>query len=105
MNDEPTYHYVKGQGWIPTYAPASSYTSHDFICEVINGHRVTVERRHPKIGEHYYNEGRTGMTPVSRTLNNIRGRVSEGRNPAPVWHGSTLYGVEPHIGFVVVTVE
>lgn len=43
---EPTYEFVKGQGWV-----ARTHEVHTFEAF---GHVITLERRNPEIGEFYY---------------------------------------------------
>jgi hypothetical protein len=48
MSEEPTYRFVRGQGWIP-----GIYT-HDYITRTLGHIQVTVEMRNPEPGERYY---------------------------------------------------
>lgn len=48
MNDEPTYEYIKGQGWVPT--------THEMFTGIIGKWHVTLIKRKPEIGEYYWSD-------------------------------------------------
>lgn len=43
---EPTYHFVKGAGWVPS--------THETMSETIGNYKVTLIRRDPEIGEYWF---------------------------------------------------
>jgi hypothetical protein len=97
-NDEPTYEYVKGHGWVPTYTESASITS--------NGYRITLLKRLPNLGErgfsrlhphgdlseelkHYtrYNGAELGWPCNQTNYDYTRGRTDN-------WHYWVTVGVE-----------
>lgn len=53
---EPTYHYVKGQGWVPSTA--------DFCVGTCGQWRITLIRRLPLKGEYFF----TSYSPLIETM-------------------------------------
>ena len=45
MNEEPTYSYVKGKGWLPL--------GHQVYYGIICGRNVKMEQRKPELGEYW----------------------------------------------------
>jgi hypothetical protein len=94
---EPTYEYVKGQGWIITMYITRAFEAH--------GHRVTLQARLPRPGERYFMESiKTDIDGVMRALiapfNSFRFEKSE--------PGVLFTGGEKHISgrnYYVITCE
>lgn len=48
MSEEPTYHFVRGTGWVPRDV------SHEIETRQIGPYTMTLERRHPLHGERFW---------------------------------------------------
>lgn len=77
MSDEPTYEYIKGQGWVPS--------THETFTGIIGKWHVTLIKRKPEIGEYYWSDD----CPLEQTFRNLETQPTKLYRPpvysGPVW--------------------
>jgi hypothetical protein len=89
MNEEPTYVFKRGVGWVPEVE--------ETVSGIIGKYHVTLVKRQPEVGEFYW----TDQCSLAQTLRNLEnGYVSAFNSDDPhavsyfpIWHGAgTVFG-------------